>query len=229
MGVLLVEVVGHLDGIIKIECLTYHGSRIIAVAGPVYHATLRHEEETLGVDPVEAVDGHPYDVGLGEFALLAVQTISQGLTVSTSHDEIIAAHGTLGMDDLRVVAVVDVGIEGSRCGMVRTYRGGDAHSQAFLLGSPGDALHRVGELLAQSQGSILRLVACSQGCAAGCGVGYAVGGTVGSDQGRVGEGGKAEWGSTVFAFLLPQEYLCGIDLVHTHAVSNEIEDVLGLS
>ena len=78
LGMLLVELVGHADGLVEVHRLLQCSCSIVGMAGIINLATLDHEEEALLVTlVVEVVDSSGCDLSQREVALTGIKSIGQ--------------------------------------------------------------------------------------------------------------------------------------------------------
>ena len=152
-----------------------------------------------------------------------------GLVEVRCSEEVDVRLGELFANLVVLVAVTDVCIEGSGCGVVYADTRRDADGCTGLAGPVSNAGDGGRQVLQYAQGAVLCLVAAGKGSAA-CGrVGHAVCGALCVDESHIGEAGEAEFLDADAAFQGTEVSLGSIDLVDAHAVANEVEHILGLA
>ena len=112
--------------------------------------------------------------------------------------------------------------------MVYTDAGSYSHAVACIFGPDSDAVHRCFQIFQYTDGTIFCLVACGKGCSCSSRVSHSVGGRKGCCDSCIGELGKQDGRNADFSFQFSAVQLCSLHLIHSHSVSDKVEDVLGL-
>ena len=124
------------------------------------------------------------------------------------------------------IAVGHVRVESARCCMVDSYRGHDTDAPALCLQFLGNR-GQLSRVLIETQHPVAGLGASRETCTGCCRVGDAVGLGVRGGTTGIREGGHERlYASERFALKGRTVHLGEEDLVGTHAVADEIEDVL---
>jgi len=170
-------------------------------------------------DDETGIAGLGIEVGLAFFERSGLEEGAAGEEVEIGLDEVAT--------DLGVhLAVLLVGVEAGGGGVVDAHAGGNAHRGAGFFGphgDGGDGRDAVGE---HAHGVVIRLATGGQCGAAGGRVGDAVAVALGVDERDVGEAREGEGFDAAAPFDGGEIGLGGVDLVHAHAVADEVKDVL---